>query len=134
MICLIYFSMAPFIDNIKFPLWNVNINNLILINFHISLITKRPFRFFDCHSDKTVTLSELLQDINNFSKAIVAVIRKYHELSLKIVQVITIVITNPVNFLVNVRVWCQSIWRHDFPPSCCWVHLPIFFTPLILLT
>ena len=134
MICLIYISIAPFIDNIKFPLWNLNINNLILINFHISLITKRLFRFFDCHSDKTITLSELLQDINNFSKTIVAVTRKYHELSLKIVHVITIVISNPVNFLVNVRVWRQSIWRHDFPPSCCWVHLPIFFTPWILLT
>ena len=20
-------------------------------------------------------------------------------------------------------------WRHNFPPSCCWVHLPVFFTP-----
>ena len=65
-VCLIYsliaFSMAPFIDNIKFPLWNLNINNLMLINFHISLITKQFFRSFDRHSDKIVTLSELLQD------------------------------------------------------------------------
>ena len=30
-ICLIYFSMAAFIDNIKFLLWNLNINNLIII-------------------------------------------------------------------------------------------------------
>ena len=65
--------MAPFIDNIKFPLWNVNINNLVLISFHISLITKRFFWSFDRHSDKTVALSELLQDINNFSKTIVDV-------------------------------------------------------------
>ena len=53
----------------------------MLINLHISLITKRFFRSFDRHSDKTVTLSELLQDINNFSKTIVDVIRKSHEFS-----------------------------------------------------
>ena len=73
----------------------------MIINFHISLITKRFFRSFDRHSDKTVTLSELLQDINNFSKTIVDVIRKSHELSFKIVLVITIVVSNPVTFLVN---------------------------------
>ena len=38
----------------------------MLINFHISLITKRYFRSFDRHSDKTVTLSELLPNINKF--------------------------------------------------------------------
>ena len=103
MICLIYFSMAPFIDNIKFPLWNLNINNLMLINNHISLITKRFFWSFDRHRDKTVTLSELLQDINNYSETIVDVIRKSHEFSFKIVRVITIVVSNPVNFLVNAR-------------------------------
>ena len=108
-ICLIYFSMAPFIDNIKFPLWNLNINNLMLINFHISLITTRFFRSFHRHSDKTVTLIELLQDINNFSKTIVDVIKKSHEFSFKIVRVITIVVTNPVNFLVNGRLWRQNI-------------------------
>ena len=101
--------MAPFIDNIKFPLWSLNINNLMLINFYISLITKRFFRSFDRHSDKTVTLSELLQDINNFSKTIVDVIRKSHEFSFKIVAAITIVVSNPVNFLVNARLWRQSI-------------------------
>ena len=101
--------MAPFIDNIKFPLWNLNINNLILINFHISLITKRFFRTFDRHYDKTVTLSELLQDINNFSKTIVDVIRKSHEFSFEIVRVITIVVSNPVNFFVNARLCRQSI-------------------------
>ena len=62
-ICLIYFSMAPFNDNIKFPFWNLNINNLMFINFHISLITKRFFRSFDHHIDKTVAPCELLQDI-----------------------------------------------------------------------
>ena len=61
------------------------------------------------HSDKTVTLSELLLDINNFSNKIVDVIRKSHEFSFKIVRVITIVVSNPVNFLVNVRLWRQSI-------------------------
>ena len=95
--------MAPYIDNIKLPLRNLNINNLMLINFLISLITKRLFRSFDRYSDKTVTISELLQDINNFSKTILDVIRKSREFSFKIVRVITIVVTNPVNFLVNAR-------------------------------
>ena len=43
----------------------------MLINLHISLITKRFFPSFDHHSDKTVTLIELLLDINNFSNKIV---------------------------------------------------------------
>ena len=75
----IYFSMAAFIDNIKFPLSNLNINNLIIINFHISLITKRFFRYFDRHSDKTVTLSELLPNINKFRNKILDIFRKFHE-------------------------------------------------------
>ena len=81
----------------------------MLINLHISLITKRFFLAFDRHSDKTVTLSELLLDINNFSYKIVDVIRKSHEFSFKIVRVIPIDVSNPVNFLVNVRLWRQSI-------------------------
>ena len=81
----------------------MNINDLMLINLHISLITKRLFRYFDRHSDKTATHSELLLDINNFSETIVRAIRKSHEFSFKIVQVITIVVSNPVNFLVNAR-------------------------------
>ena len=101
--------MAPFIDNIKFPLWNLNINKLMLINILISLITKRFLRSFDRHSDKIVTLRELLQDISNFSKKIVDVIRKSHEFNFKIVRVITIVVSNPVHFLVNARLWHQSI-------------------------
>ena len=114
MICLIYFSMAQFNDNIKFRWRNMNINDLMLINLHISLKTKLFFRSFDRHSDKTVTLSELLLDINNFSKTIVHVIRKSHEFSIKIVQVITIVVSNPVNFLMNTRPMtsehCQRIY------------------------
>ena len=100
-ICLIYFTISPFIDNIKFPLWNLNINGLMHINFHISLITKRFFRSFDRHSGKTVASRELLQVINNFSKTIVDVIRKSHEFSFKIVRVITLVVSKNVNFLVN---------------------------------
>ena len=75
----------------------------MLINLHISLIPKRFFLSFDRHSDKTVTHSELLLDINNFIKTIVHVIRKSHEFRFKIVRVITIVVSNPVNFLVNAR-------------------------------
>ena len=81
----------------------MNIYNLMFINFHISLITKPFFRYVDRHSDKTVILCELLQDINNFSKTIVDVIRKSHEVSFKIVRVITIVVSNVANFLVNAR-------------------------------
>ena len=109
MTCLIYISMAQFNYNIKFQWRNLNINDLILINLHNSLITKRFFRSFDRHSDKTVTHSELLLDINNFSNKIVDVIRKSHEFSFKIVRVITIVVSNPINFLVNARLWRQSI-------------------------
>ena len=56
-LCSIYFNISAFVDNIKFPLSNLNIKNIILINFYISLKTKRLFRSFDRHSDKTVTLS-----------------------------------------------------------------------------
>ena len=96
MICLVYFSMAQFNDNIKFRWRNLNVNDLMLINLHISLITKRFSGSFHRHSDKTVTLSELLLNINNFNNKIVDVIRKSHEFSFKIVQVITIVVSNPV--------------------------------------
>ena len=128
--------MAQFNDNIKFLLWNLNINNLMLINFLISLITKRFFRYFDRHSDKTVTLSKLLQEINNSSKKIVDVIRNSHEFSFKIVRVITIVVSNPLNFFwmtaYDVRALpADTRWRHDLPPSCCWVHLLIFFAPWV---
>ena len=68
MICLIYFSMAQFNDNMKFRWRNLNINDLNAYYLHISLTKKRFFRSFDRHSDKTVTLSELLQGINNFTK------------------------------------------------------------------
>ena len=75
----IYFSMAAFIDNMKFRLSNQNINNLMLINFHISLITKRFFRSFHRLSDKTVTFSELLPNINKFRNKILDFFRKFHE-------------------------------------------------------
>ena len=95
--------MAQFNDNFKVRRRNLNINDLMLINLHISLIMRLFFRSFDRHSDKTVTLSELLLDINNFSNKIVNVIRKSHEFSYKIVRVIMIIVSNPVNFIVNVR-------------------------------
>ena len=76
---LIYFSMTAFIDNIKFLLYNLNNNNLMLINFRISLKTKRLFRSFDRHSDKTVTLSELLPNINKFRNKILDFFRKFHK-------------------------------------------------------
>ena len=78
-ICSIYFSMAAFIDDMKFPLSNLNINDLMLINFHISLITKRLSRSFHRHSDKTVTLSELLPNINKLRNKILDFFRTFHE-------------------------------------------------------
>ena len=58
--------MAQLNDNVSFLFRNLNINELMLINFHISLVTKLFFLSFDRHTDKTVTLSELLLNINNF--------------------------------------------------------------------
>ena len=69
--CSIYFIMTAFI-----PLSNQNINILMLINFLISLITKRFFRSFDRHSDKTVTFSELLPNINKLRNKILDFLRK----------------------------------------------------------
>ena len=69
-ICLIYFSIPPFIDYIKFQLWKMNIINLMFINFHISLRTKRFLRSSDRHRDRTVTLRELLPNINKFRNEI----------------------------------------------------------------
>ena len=94
----IYFSMAEFIDNIKFPLSNLNINNLQLINFHISLKTKRLFRSFDSHSDKTGTLSKLLPSINKFRNKILDFFRKCHEGGFRIVRVIVMHVLNPLFF------------------------------------
>ena len=72
-------SMAAFIDNNKFLLSNLNINNVMFINFHISWKTKRLFRSFDRHSDKTVTLSKLSKNINKFSNKILIFFRKFYE-------------------------------------------------------
>ena len=78
-ICVIYCSISAFIDNIKFQLSNLNINNLMLNNFQNSLITKQFFCSFARHSDKTVTLSELLPNINKFRNNILDFFRKFHE-------------------------------------------------------
>ena len=48
----------------------------MLINLHISLITKRFLRSFDSHSDKTITLSELLPNINKFHNKILNFFQK----------------------------------------------------------
>ena len=104
-----YSLITPFNDSMKFRLRNVNINDFLLINLPILLITIRFFRYFDRHSGKTVTLSELLLNIINFSNKIVDVMRKSHEFYFKIVRVITIVVSNPVNSLVNDLLWRQSI-------------------------
>ena len=120
--------MAPFIDYNKFQLWNLNINNLMLINFHISLITKRFLRSFDRHSDKTITVSELLPNINKFRNKIFNFLQKVSRM-----------------WLLNCLSYCdtclasyyffQEMASSKFIPffffngSQNWVHLPIFFTP-----
>ena len=71
--------MAAFIDNMKFPLSNQNINNSMLVNFHISLITKQFFLSFDRQSDKTLSFSELLPNMNEFRNKILDFFRKFHE-------------------------------------------------------
>ena len=93
-ICSSYFSMVAFIDNMKFPFSNQNINNLMLINFHISLKTNRFFRSFDRHSDKTVTFSELLVNINKFRNEILHFFTKFHEGGFYIVRVIVMHVLN----------------------------------------
>ena len=98
-ICLIYFSMAPFIDTIKFHLWNLKIKDLMLIHFHISSITKRFFQSLDRHSDKTVTLSELLPNVNKFRIKILDFFRKFHERGFWIVRVVLIHVFDIIIFL-----------------------------------
>ena len=76
----------------------------MLINLHISLITKLFFRYFDRHSDKIVTYSELLLDIINFSKSVRQLFlssESFMRLASKLIRVISIVVSNAVNFLVN---------------------------------
>ena len=124
-ICSIYFSMAAFIDNIKFPLSNLNINNLMLINFHISLITKRFFRSFDSHSDKTVTLSELLPNINKFHDKILDFFRKFHKGGFLIVRVIAMYVCNPNNKKKKKNP-VNSSQFFFFNRSQNWIHLPIY--------
>ena len=96
----------------------------MLINLHILLITKQ-LSSVNCWT---------ISDMNNFSNKIVYVIRKSLEFSFKIVWVITIVVSNPVIFLWmtanDVRALPADTRRHDLPPSCCWVHYPIFYTPI----
>ena len=91
-------QQAPFTDSIKFPLWNLNINNLMLINFHMSLITKWFFWSFDRHSNKTIALSELLPNINKLRNKILDFFRKFHECSFQIVLVIVIHVLYPIIF------------------------------------
>ena len=132
---LLQHGMARFNYDVKFRWRNLNINDIMLINLHISLITIRFFLSIERHSDKTVTLSKFLLTINNFSNKITNIIRKYHEFNFKIVHVILIVSRIPLIFLrMPSYVWRQSIasdtrWRHDLLPSCCWVHLLLFCTP-----
>ena len=127
-ICLINFSMAPCINYIKFLMWNLNINILVLINFHISLITKLFLRSFHRHRDKTVTLSELLPNKNKFRNKISIFFQKVSRRWLLIVRVIMIDVLNTIKFFKK----CPPVNSYRSSCSCNlsqnWVHLPIFFT------
>ena len=50
----------------------------MLINFHISLITNLFFRSFDRDGNKTVTLRELLPNMNKFRNKVLIFFRKFH--------------------------------------------------------
>ena len=128
-ICTIYFSMASFIDYIKFPLWNLIINNLMLIHFHISLITKRFLRSCEHHSYKTVTLSELLSNINKFRNKILNFSESFTNVASKLFELLWyiswILLIPPV--LLLQRIAALS------PPSYILytLYLPVIYTSLL---
>ena len=134
MICLIYFSMAQFNDNIKFRWRNLKIKDLVLINLHILLITKRFFRSFDRHSDKTVTSANYWKTSTisviklwMSSESLMSLASKLYELLRQSSRIPLIFLWMPA---YDVRALpADTRRRHDFPPSCCWVDLPIFYTP-----
>ena len=117
-------NISQFNDNIRFRWRNLNINDLMLINLLISLITKRFLRPFDRHSDKTVALSELLPNNNDLRNKILNVIRKSHECSFKIIRFITI--SSRISLIFFYMPACDvralpadTRCRHDLLPSCC---------------
>ena len=109
-------------------MWNLNINNLMLINFHISLITKRFIRSFDRHSDKTVTLSELLPSINKLRNKI---LNFFHKVS----RMWLLNCSSYCDTCIEPHLVFQEMHSSEFIPfffngSQNWVHLPIFFYTL----
>ena len=126
-ICSIYCSIAPFVDNIKFPLINLYINNLMPINFYISLIMKRLFRSFDRHIDKTVTRCELLLNINKFRYKILDFFQKVSRRRLLNCSSYCDARLESYYFLKKSRP-VNSSQFFFFNGSQNWVHLPIFYT------
>ena len=115
-----------FIDNMKFPLSNKNINNLMLINFNISLITKRFFRSFDRPSDKTVTLSEWLPNINKFRNKILDFSESFTKVASKLFVFLRC--TSWIHYFLKKSPPVNSSQFFFFNGSQNWVHLPIFHT------
>ena len=132
-ICLIYFSIAPFIDYIKFPLWNMHINNLMLINFHISLMTERFLRSFDRHSDKIVALSELLPNINKFEIKYWIFSESFMNVASKLFELLWYMSWIPLFRSRNALQWIHTVLLQRMaelsPPSYI---LYTLLTPLIL--
>ena len=89
-------------------------NNLMLINFLISWITKRFLRSFDRHTDTTLTLSELFPNINKFrDKKDWNFFRKFHECGFWIVRVIVNMSWIPLNFFKK----CPPVNSYRFSSS-----------------
>ena len=70
---------------------------------------KRFLRSFDRHSDKAVTLSELLPIINKFHNKILNFFQKVSRCGFWIVRVIVIHVLNPINFSRNALEWIHTI-------------------------
>ena len=121
------FNMAPFLHYIKFQLWYLNINNLMLINFRISLITKRFLRSFDRHSDKIVTLRELLPNINKFSNKILNFSESFTNVAPKLFELLWYMSSIPHCFSRNALQWIHTVLLLQRTQN--WTNLPIFFTP-----
>ena len=111
-------------DKIKFRLWNLYFNNLMFNNFHISLITKRFFRSFDRQSEKTVSLGELLLNINKFSNKMVDFSETFTDVASKLFELFWYTSWVLLFFLIVVE------WIHPglFNGSQNWVYLLIFRT------
>ena len=92
------------------------------------------FYSLDRHSEKTVTLSELLSNIYKFDFKIVYLLKMFHEHNFKIARVITIHVSHHPISPLNALQWRHSIssWRLKDIIICR--HLSVELTFYILFT